>query len=110
MLSKNHRLTKNKDFETVFKKGKSIKKGFLLFKVLTNNLKNSRFGFVVSKKISNRAVVRNRIRRVIRSVVLKEMDNFRDKNIDVVIVALAGIEKEELLEIRKTTSDLLKRL
>jgi ribonuclease P protein component len=38
-------------------------------KTEANHLSLSRFGFVVSKKVDKRAVVRNRTRRVLRSVV-----------------------------------------
>jgi|SRR5579872_448471 len=38
-------------------------------KYIENNLSINRFGFVVRKSVDNRAVVRNRIRRVFRSCV-----------------------------------------
>ena len=38
-------------------------------KIYKNNLPFSRFGFVISKKIDKRAVVRNRTKRVLRSCI-----------------------------------------
>lgn len=40
-----------------------------------NNLSLGRYGFVVSKKIDKRAVVRNRIKRIVRSCIEKEWIN-----------------------------------
>lgn len=114
MLSKINRLTKKKDFEAVFKNGKSLKKYFLLFRILKNNLKESRFGFVVSKKISNKATVRNKVKRRLRSAVLGQFkknklpaDNWC---VDLVIIALPGIEKKEFSEIREIIKDSFKKI
>ena len=41
MLPRINRLTKKKDFQAVFQKGKSIKYDFLLCKTLKNNLKKA---------------------------------------------------------------------
>jgi len=51
MLKKENRLKKKKDFEKVFKEGKSFKNNFLIVKINENNLNFPRFGFVVSKKV-----------------------------------------------------------
>ncbi len=40
-----------------------------LLKIYKNNLPFSRFGFVISKKVDKRAVVRNRTKRVMRSCI-----------------------------------------
>ena len=47
----------------------TISSSFFLLKKVANNLPNSRFGFVVSKKIDKSAVVRNRTRRVLRAAI-----------------------------------------
>ncbi len=55
MLPKINRLQKEKEIEEVFKKGKGFKEDFLIFKTAKNSLKTSRFGFIISKKISKKA-------------------------------------------------------
>src|SRR5205807_729859 len=79
-----NRLTKKKDFESVFKKGGSVKSGFLLCKMAKNHLPQSRFGFVVSKKISNKAVVRNKVKRRLRAIVLRAFKEHKNP-IDVIM-------------------------
>ncbi len=109
MLPKLNRLTKKKDFDEVFKSGKSIKSDFLLCRAVKNNLKESRFGFVVSKKISLKATVRNKIKRRLRKAVAGIMQQVKNP-VDMVIVTLPGIEKKEYLEIEKVIKDSFKKL
>lgn len=106
MFPKINRLTKKKDFDTVFKNGVTVKKDFLVFKVLKNPLGKNRFGFVVSKKVSNRAVVRNTVKRRLRNAFWKELKNIREP-IDVIVIALPMIRKKEFPEIQKLVSDFL---
>lgn len=109
MLPKVNRLTKKKDFDVVFKKGKSIKNDFLIFKILKNHLKESRFGFIVSKKISNKASLRNRIKRRLRAAVLNKLKNIKTPT-DVVIIALPGIIKKEFSHIEEIIFKFLKKI
>lgn len=109
MLSKINRLTKERDFEEVFKNGKTIRGDFLVLKVLKNNFKNSRFGFVISKKVSNKATIRNKIKRRLRNVILKEIKNI-EKSVDIIIIALPKIKEKEFLEIKEMVSNILKKI
>ncbi len=54
-----------------------------------NNLPNSRFGFIVSKKIDKRAVVRNHLKRKVRSCVESQF-LLGNKNKDVLFVIKQG--------------------
>lgn len=89
MLPKENRLKRDKDFEAVFKKGKEVKESFLLLKFCGNNLGQTRIGFVVSKKISPKAVVRNAIKRRMRESVRKMAPGMK-KGFDVVLVVLSA--------------------
>ena len=100
MLQKTHSLTKKKDFGMVFKKGGMVKNDFLILRTLESGLKESRFGFVVSKKVSTKATLRNKIKRRLRQAVFNNLKKIK-KSIDVVVVALPGIEKKSFLEIRE---------
>jgi ribonuclease P protein component len=54
-------------FDLVYAKGKTWKNKELIIRTLPNNLKLSRFGFVVSKRVG-KAVVRNHIKRLLREI------------------------------------------
>ena len=55
---------KNKDFQIIYKKGKSYANKYLVMYVLINNKEENRLGISVSKKVGN-SVVRHRITRLI---------------------------------------------
>ena len=109
MLPKENRLTKKKDFDIVFKEGKSVKGEFLLVKILKSHLKKSRFGFIVSKKISNKAVERNKIKRRLRKAFSDRLKSFSG-SLDVVIIALPGILEKNFSEIEQAIAKLFKNL
>lgn len=103
MLPKENQLKKRKDFELVFKKGKGFKGDFLFLKVFKNNLEASRFGFIVSSKISKKAVIRNKIKRRLRAIVRQELPVLK-KGVDVVVVANSGVENKDFQAIKKELS------
>ncbi len=108
MLSKNNRLKKKKDFEQVFKKGKGLEKNFLFFKWVNNNLEQSRFGFVVGKNFSKKAVLRNRLKRRIREIIRGRLTQIK-KGIDGVFVAKPGIEFKDFQKLEQTVVEILNK-
>jgi len=108
MLAKENRLKKKKDFEKVFQAGKGFKQDFLFLKVLKNNLDKTRFGFIVSKKISNKAVIRNKIKRQLREIIRNRLQRIK-KGMDIVLVTLPGIENQEFQEIETSVDILFKK-
>ncbi len=109
MLPKKNRLTKKNDFDAVFRKGKSVKADFFICKTLKNNLQESRFGFVVSKKVSPKATARNKVKRRLQKAVFCILKEVGGSN-DIVVITLPGIEKKEYLEIEKAVKDSFKKL
>lgn len=62
------RLKKDSEYRTVYKKGKSTADANLVMYILKKDQgEEKRFGFTISKKIG-KAVVRNRIRRILKEV------------------------------------------
>lgn len=114
MLPKLNRLKKKKDIERVFKEGKGFKEDFLVLKVIKNNLKNLRFAFIVSQKVSKKATLRNKIRRRLSELVrLKIKKTKKDScltidqlGLDIVIMALPGLEKKDFWENKESIDKL----
>jgi ribonuclease P protein component len=95
-----NRLKGKKDVGLILKEGKGKKGKFLIFKFLETKLKESRFAFIVSKKVSRKAVVRNKVKRRLSEIVRERIKEL-SKNIDGVFIALPGIEKESFQSIKK---------
>lgn len=108
MLPKANRLKKKKDFEMVFKEGRGFKEDFLFLKVAKNNLKSSRFGFVVSKKISKKATVRNKIKRRLGELVRIKLPQIK-KGIDGAIIIMPGLEKNDFWELEEIINKLFRK-
>lgn len=69
MLPKESRLTEDKDFSLIYKKGQRISGNILRISILRTNQNTARFGFVIAKKDLPLAVARNRVKRVLRAEV-----------------------------------------
>lgn len=88
---------KNKDFQIVYKKGKSYANKYLVMYVLKNNTEENRLGISVSKKVGN-SVVRHRITRLIRESYRLQESKFQN-GLDIVIVARANAKEKTYFEI-----------
>lgn len=63
MISRQHRFRGQKDIEHIYRKGRTVRTGFMGAKILTSKNQDYRLAVVVSRKVHKSAVVRNRIRR-----------------------------------------------
>ena len=79
---------------------------YFTVRVSKNNVSVSRFGFVVSLKVSKKATLRNKARRRLSEAIKSQEKNIKP-GIDAVIIALPGIEKKEFSEIKKAVTDML---
>ena len=109
MLAKQYRLQKDRDFESVFKKGKTLSGKFLFLKVKKNDLQVSRFGLIIGKKISNKAVIRNRLKRQLREIIKNNLFNIKP-GFDIVIITKPEIINKNYQEIKNDLEKLLKIL
>jgi len=79
------------------------------FKVLVreNNLSHNRFGFVVSKKIDKRAVMRNRLRRILATAVSQ---NLLSDSKDMLLMVKQSFVKEKTQEITSLVQSTMEKL
>lgn len=94
---KNLRIIKSDQFKSTFKSGKRLHSENFIFYILANNLDFPRIGISVGKKISLKAVERNKIKRLIRETFRTNKSLF-DKN-DIVVVVKKNIKDKKLKEI-----------
>ena len=78
-------LKKNRDFQKVYRLGKSYANKYLVMYILENHTERNRIGISVSKKVGN-SIVRHRVTRVIREVMRLHWGEIKS-GYDIVIVA-----------------------
>ena len=78
-------LKKNRDFQYVYKNGKSYANKYLVMYVLKNDTEKNRVGISVSKKVGN-SVVRHHLTRLIRESYRILEANFQ-AGYDIVVIA-----------------------
>jgi ribonuclease P protein component len=108
MLKKEFRLRKQKDFERIFKKGFYFSEKFLMLKSVNNDLRVSRFGIIVSNKISKKASERNRTKRLLRESIRLLQKDIKP-GLDCVFIAKDGIINKDFEEVKSSVEKLLRR-
>lgn len=109
MLPAPNRLKKEQNFKRVFKEGDGFKKSFLFLKLLNrDDQRESRFGFVVSTKVSKKAVTRNKIKRRLREIVRDKISEVKSGR-DVIIVTQPGIDTQSFHQLKQNLLQLLKK-
>ncbi len=110
MLPKENRLTDDYDFRRVKRLGKSYHCPlFKLSVALRKTAGQSRFGFVISKKIDKRAVVRNTIKRLLREVVRERLEKIPD-GFDFVFVVRPSIVSKNYEDVSFAFDQILSKV
>lgn len=109
MFKRINRLTKQKDFDNIFKTGVSSFDKIIGVKIAKNNLKYNRFGVIVGKKVSKKAVVRNKVKRRLRES-LKICNKSIKQGFDIVAIALPPSDSKDYFELCAIIEKHLKRL
>ena len=99
-------LKKNRQFQFVYKNGKSYANRYLVMYVKENGLGINRIGISVSKKVGN-SVVRHRVTRLIRESY-RLHENIFNSGLDMVIVARTSTAFVSFYEIEKSLLHLSK--
>jgi ribonuclease P protein component len=109
MLKKNNRISRDKEFDRVFKTGQSFYGGALGVKSAPNELTETRFGIIINTKVSKKAVVRNRFRRQLREIIRLELDKLKLGR-DIVIIVFPLILDKNYQDLEKALQMGFKKL
>ena len=90
-------LKKNKDFQVVYKNGKSYANRYLVLYIRENGMDKNRLGISVSKKVGN-SVVRHHLTRLIRESYRLQEAQFQC-GFDLVVIARAGAKERSYHDI-----------
>jgi ribonuclease P protein component len=98
-------LTKRAQFESVYDEGSSWVSSAVVMKALPNGLNFSRYGFTVSRRVG-KAVVRNRIKRLLREILRQTP---LPSGWDIIFIARSSAAKSDYASLRKSVMSLLFR-
>ncbi|MCK8826837.1 ribonuclease P protein component [Natroniella acetigena] len=106
-MVKDGKLKKTYEFRKVYKKGKSVANRLLVLYVLFTGDSNRRVGYSVTKKVGN-AVVRNRVKRVLREVY-RHNNSKLVSGIDLVLIARKPIVNASYQQIENRLNHLFRK-
>jgi len=102
------RLRKNSDFQRLRQQGRSIMSPLLILAWMPNDVVRTRVGFVVSKRISKRAVDRNFIKRLL-SEAMRDVLPRLPGGLDIVVSARQEANMADLRTFKQDLFTLLRR-
>lgn len=108
MLKLENRLKHEKDFDLVYKKGKSVFDKVAGVKFKANNLDCSRFAVVVGLKVSKKAVIRNKIKRQYREIIRLNLEKIAP-GYDIIILTSKEALNMDYIDMQKGLLAVLKR-
>lgn len=104
---KDHKIRKNEEFRTIYRRGKSFSNQFLVLYVHKNGKNINRVGIAVSKKVGN-SVVRSRVKRLIN-----ESYRLNDSNLisgyDLIFIARVAAKGRNYAKIESSVLNLFNK-
>lgn len=82
---RHHRLLSKAEFKSVFDNAKKVSQKHLLVLYKPNETINSKLGLIVAKRFANKAISRNRIKRIIRESFRHSYEKL--KGMDIIVIA-----------------------
>lgn len=101
-------LRKNKDFNEIYKRGKSTGQKYVVVFSKKNDLSYNRVAFLASKKVGN-SVKRNKSKRLMRESY-RVFEKKLETSYDIIIIARNTINNTEYLKVQKSLENAFKKL
>lgn len=99
----------SKDFEIAIHKGKLYKNQLYNVYVLKNENVNYRFGISVGKKISTKAVIRNKLKRQLKNIIDKYQNLYQNHQDYIIIMKRSCLDKS-YQELEKSFLDIINKV
>jgi ribonuclease P protein component len=107
-LTPRERIRRKKDFLVLYKKGSRYRDRYFNLVYLANESSFSRVGVVVSRKVGN-AVLRNKIKRWLRTLFRRNKDVFRTP-LDILIIATREMGEATWTELQARYLSAVKKI
>ena len=108
---KEDKIRKNKEFRSVYRRGKSFSNKLLVLYIYKNKYNINRIGISVSKKVG-KSVVRSRVKRLIKESyrLNSKEENIKKQGFDLVFIARHSCSDKTYKEIEAALVNLLKKV
>jgi ribonuclease P protein component len=106
-MQRQFRLRRSADFVRLRTEGRAWHHPYVILSVAPNALEHNRYGFIVSRHLGG-AVVRNRIRRLLRESVRLSAPRLKT-GFDVVFIARNDIAGQPYIHVKSALEDLFRR-
>src|SRR5262249_31559216 len=106
-MQRQFRLRRSADFDNLRAHGKTWRHPFLTMAVTPNGLAYNRYGYITSHRLGG-AVVRNRVRRVLREIVRLSGSSLKNGN-DILFIARNEIVEQPYGKVKDSLEGLFKR-
>jgi ribonuclease P protein component len=105
---RHHRLVNKAEFQWVFDDSTKVSQKHLLALYKPNHAEHARVGIIVGKRVANRAVERNQIKRVIRESFRAIQQNLI--GLDIIIIARQQCDSLDKVQLREGIDKLWQKL
>lgn len=106
-MQKRLRLRRSEDFARLRREGQTYRHPYMSLSLATNTLPYNRYGFITAKRLG-KAVIRNRIRRLLKEAV-RLLHPTLKQGYDVVIVARPEAANQPFREIQNAVESTFRR-